>query len=161
MSFKTTLTVRDASLSATDRVHDVDAIRCVVAAIEETQRSRDADRFMQLLGRDAVWVTAFGKRLTGWEEINSFTQKVLTPALDDQLATYEIAHVTFLSDTVAAVNVHQRPVDKEGTPIRSEPEGRPLYVMKKEHGTWIISVGQNTKFQAESIDAQSKEIANR
>lgn len=160
MSAKATSTVRDTSLATTDRVHDVDAIRGV-AAVEETQRSRDADSFMQLLGRDAVWVTAFGKRLTGWEEINSFSRKVLTPALGDRFATYEIAHITFLSDTVAAVNVHQRPVDREGAPTRSEPEGRPLYVMTEEDGTWRIAIGQNTRFLAESIDAQSREIADR
>ncbi|HEV7434977.1 MAG TPA: SgcJ/EcaC family oxidoreductase, partial [Pseudorhizobium sp.] len=156
VSTPTRATERGTSWSDADRIRDVDAIKLVVAAIEETQRNRNADRFMQLLSPDAVWVTAFGKRLTGWDEINGFTQKVLPSALGDQFATCEVVHITFLGDGAAAVNVHQRPVDKQGAPIKSEAEGRPLYIMTREAGKWTIAIGQGTKLQPESIDAQSK-----
>jgi|GEM_PF-513652 len=130
-----------------DRTEDIALIRRAIATVEKNQRDRDADAFMRLLARDAVWVTALGKRLTGWDEINSFTRKVLTPALGDHYATYEIAHVIFLCETVAAVNVIQKPVDESGSPDGGEPEGRPLYVMTKGKGDWVIAIGQNTGFR--------------
>jgi len=147
-----------ASSALPDRTEDIALIRRAIAMVEKTQRDRDADGFMRLLARDAVWVTALGKRLTGWDEINLFTRKVLTPALGDHYSTYEIAHVTFLCETVAAVNVIQRPVDKSGLPDDGEPEGRPLYVMTKSEGDWVIAIGQNTRFQADAIGAQSRAV---
>lgn len=144
--------------STTDQQNDLALIAQVVAAVEKTQRDRDPEGFMHLLTRDAVWVTALGKRLTGWDEINAFTHKVLTPALGEHYASYEIAHVTFLTDMVAAVNVVQKPIDGSGNPDGDEPEGRPLYVVTKVDGNWLIAIGQNTRFQADAIEAQSKAV---
>ncbi|WP_295807143.1 SgcJ/EcaC family oxidoreductase [uncultured Nitratireductor sp.] len=156
------MTVEPPSESTTPqhsaRTHDLARIEKVVAEVEATQRDRDPQGFMRLLAREAVWVTAIGKRLTGWEEISAFTHKVLTPALGEHYASYEIAHVTFLSDTVAAVNVVQKPIDGKGKPDRNEPEGRPLYVMSKVDGNWLIAVGQNTRFQANAVEAQSRAV---
>lgn len=142
--------------STTDQQNDLALIAQVVAAVEKTQRDRDPKGFMHLLARDAVWVTALGKRLTGWDEINAFTHKVLTPALGEHYASYEIAHVSFLTDLVAAVNVVQKAIDGSGNPDGDEAEGRPLYVLTKVDGNWLIAVGQNTPFQADAIEAQSK-----
>ncbi len=138
------------------RAHDVALIHEVVAQVQTTQRNRDPEGFMRLLASEAVWVTALGKRLTGWDEINAFTHKVLTPALGEHYSAYEVAHITFLSETVAAVNVVQRPTDRNGNPDGDEPEGRPLYVMAKVDGNWRIAVAQNTRFQADAIAAQTK-----
>ncbi len=116
---------------------------------------------MRLLTADAVWVTAFGKTLTGWEEISAFTHNVLTPALGDQHATYEVAHVTFLSDVIAAVHVNQTPIGSDGTPDGSQPEGRPLYVMSKIEATWLIAVAQNTQVRRDAIAVQSQATGDR
>ncbi|MAN77156.1 MAG: DUF4440 domain-containing protein [Rhizobiales bacterium] len=146
------------SSMAPDRTQDVDLIRRTIANVELTQRNRDPEGFMRLLARNAVWVTALGRRLTGWDEISAFTHRVLTPSLGDHYASYEVAHITFLCDTIAAVNVVQRPVEKSGALDEDEPEGRPLYVMTKLHGDWLITIGQNTRFQADAIDAQSNAV---
>lgn len=138
------------------RAHDVARVHEVVAQVEKTQRNRDPGGFMRLLASEAVWVTALGKRLTGWDEINAFTHKMLTPALGEHYAAYEIAHITFLSETVVAVNVVQKPIDGQGKPDGDEPEGRPLYVITKVDGNWLIAVGQNTRFQADAIAVQTK-----
>lgn len=156
------MTVKTTSdLNSTDQQKDLALIAQVVAAVEKTQRDRDPEGFMRLLSRNAIWVTALGKRLTGWDEINLFTHKVLTPALGERYASYEIAHVTFLTDMVAAVNVVQKPVDRSGNPDGDEPEGRPLYVMTKVDEDWLIAIGQNTRFQADAVDVQSKSVGMR
>lgn len=149
---------RSPSAPGADRSNDLTLIGEVVAALEGAQRARDPGGFMRLLTADAVWVTAFGKTLTGWADISAFTHSVLTPALGDQHATYKVAHVTFLGDAVAAVNVHQTPIRNDGAPDVSQPEGRPLYVMTKTGETWRIAVAQNTQVQRDAIAAQAKAV---
>lgn len=55
---------------------------------------------MALLAQDAVWVTAHGRRLTGREEIRSFTEEVLPGAMAESTATYRVEHVTFVRPDV-------------------------------------------------------------
>lgn len=154
-------TIADAAASPRSRVGDVAQIDDVVAEVEATQWRRDAEGFAGLLTPHAVWVTAFGRRLTGRREIHDFTKSVLTPALGDEYAFYDIEHITFLSDTIAAVNVRQRPVGPTGEPLHGQAEGRPLYVMSRQDAGWKIAVGQNTKFHAPEIAAQQQAIMDR
>lgn len=145
-------------LSDLDIQLEEERIRHVVAMVEQTQRDRDPAGFMRLLCPDTTWVTALGRTLSGWEEINAFTHRVLTPSIGDKYAAYEVVGVKFLSATVAAVNVWQRPIDADGNPDLDETEGRPLYVMVKKGSDWRISVAQNTQVAAELIDRQQRAI---
>jgi uncharacterized protein (TIGR02246 family) len=141
--------------------NDLALINKLISEVERSQNERSADDFLALFRPDAVWVTAFGRRFTSKAEIADFTRKVLTPDLGDQYARYDVAHVTMLSPEVAAVNVRQRPVHKDGTPIAGELEGSPLYMLVKEGGRWMIGAGQNTKVQTAAIDTQQGEIDAR
>ncbi len=132
-----------------------EGIRQLIADVE-----RSPEDFLQHFMPDAVWVTAFGRRLTGRDEIATFTRKVLTPALGNQYARYEAEHISFLRPDVAAVNVRQRPVLDDGSPIPGEAEGSPLYILVKEGEHWMIAVGQNTKVQTEAIMAQQNQITS-
>ncbi|MBK1870845.1 SgcJ/EcaC family oxidoreductase [Taklimakanibacter albus] len=154
-------TIADAAAAPRSRGGDIALIDDVVAQIEAMQWRRDAEGFVGLLTPQAVWVTAFGRRLTGWREIRDFTRSVLTPAQGDEYAFYDVEHITFLSDTIAAVNIRQRPVGPTGEPLHGQAEGRPLYVMSKQEAGWKIAVGQNTKFHATEIAAQQQAIADR
>lgn len=127
----------------------------VVAALEASQNTRNPDDFLSLFTADAVWVTAFGRRLTGLSEIGVFTRQVLTPALGDVFAHYAVEHLTF----VAVANVRQTPIDKHGDPIPGDAQGSPTYVMVRENRDWKIAAGQNTKIQTAAIDAQRDTIA--
>lgn len=104
---------------------------------------------MALLAQDAVWVTAHGRRLTGREEIRSFTEEVLPGAMAESTATYRVEHVTFVRPDVAVVNVRQQPVTHDGQPLDGQPEGRPVYVMSRDQGEWRIRAGQNTQVRDE------------
>ncbi|MBB6465693.1 uncharacterized protein (TIGR02246 family) [Aminobacter lissarensis] len=141
--------------------NDLALINKLISEVERSQNERSAEDFLALFRPDAVWVTAFGRRFTSKAEIADFTRKVLTPDLGDQYARYDVAHVTMLSPEVAAVNVRQRPIHKDGSPIAGELEGSPLYVLVKENGRWMIGAGQNTKVQTVAIDTQQGEIDAR
>ncbi|WSP87710.1 SgcJ/EcaC family oxidoreductase [Streptomyces sp. NBC_01233] len=63
------------------------AIEEVVAMVERTQRAKDAEGFPALFRPDALWTTAHGKVLIGFEEIGRWlltacqnTQVVADPA---------------------------------------------------------------------------------
>ncbi|MBB4889637.1 uncharacterized protein (TIGR02246 family) [Streptomyces netropsis] len=122
---------------------EIEAIKQVVAAIEQSQRDGLPDEFAALFRPDAIWTTDQGRRLTGREEIAAFTHQVLPGAMTDSCTTYEVVHVLFIRPDVAAVKVRQRYLTGDGQPIGNE--GSPLYVMAKEDGQWRLTACQNTE----------------
>ncbi|MFD4669473.1 SgcJ/EcaC family oxidoreductase [Lentzea sp. NPDC058450] len=123
---------------------DLSQIENLVATVQHAMQNERAEEFIDLFRADAVWTTAHGKRLTGRDEIASFTRQVLPGATKEATATYEVAHVLFIRPDVAAVKIRQRPVRPDGTLITDENEGSPLYILSKEDGAWRIAAGQNT-----------------
>ncbi|MEU3733825.1 SgcJ/EcaC family oxidoreductase [Streptomyces sp. NPDC033538] len=120
---------------------DIKAIEQVVATVERTQRARDAEGFLALFHPDALWTTAHGKVLLGFDEIAEFTRAVLPDAAWDGDVTYEVVHTRFLRPDVAAVKVRQVYHSAEG-----DTEGAPLYVMtRQDDGSWLLHAGQNTE----------------
>ncbi|MDX3534553.1 SgcJ/EcaC family oxidoreductase [Streptomyces sp. MB09-01] len=123
------------------RAASIKAIEEVVATVERTQRAKDAEGFLALFHPDALWTTAHGKVLVGFEEIAAFTRTVLPAASWDGEVTYEVVHIQFLRPDVAAVKVRQlyRGADETS-------EGAPLYVMTREpEGRWLLTACQNTQ----------------
>ncbi|GGM71154.1 hypothetical protein GCM10011609_03530 [Lentzea pudingi] len=123
---------------------DLSEIGNLVATVQHSQQNELAEEFIDLFRPDAIWTTAHGKRLTGRDEIASFTRQVLPGATKEATATYEVAHVLFIRPDVAAVKIRQRPVRPDGTVITDQNEGSPLYIVSKEDGAWRIAAGQNT-----------------
>ncbi|MFG3001622.1 SgcJ/EcaC family oxidoreductase [Streptomyces sp. NPDC048340] len=124
---------------------EVTAIRRLVAEVECAQQNELVDRFLSVFRReDPVWTTGHGKRLSGFEEIATFTRKVLPGATAESTAVYDVERVLFLRPEVAAVNVRQQPVGRDGTRLTDRPEGRPFYILVKEDGTWRVGAAQNT-----------------
>ena len=124
---------------------DTEVIAQVVAAVERTQRDKDAEGFLALFHPDAVWTTAHGRVLVGFDMIAEFTRAVLPNASWDGEITYEVAHTHFLRPDVAAVNVRQIHHSAAG-----DTEGAPLYVMtKQDDGAWLLHVCQNTEVRSD------------
>ncbi|WP_037669379.1 SgcJ/EcaC family oxidoreductase [Streptomyces griseus] len=123
---------------------DIKAIEEVVATVERTQRARDAEGFLALFHPEALWTTAHGKVLIGFEAIAEFTRAVLPGAVMDGEVTYEVVHTRFLRPDVAAVKVRQVYHSPEG-----DTEGAPLYVMTKDtDGRWLLHACQNTQVRS-------------
>ncbi|MCZ9350517.1 SgcJ/EcaC family oxidoreductase [Streptomyces mutabilis] len=119
---------------------DIEAVHEVVATVERTQRAKDAEGFLALFHPDALWTTAHGKVLLGFDAIADFTRAVLPDAEWDGDVTYEAVHVQFLRPDVAAVKVRQVYHSAEG-----DTEGAPLYVMtRRDDGRWLLHACQNT-----------------
>ncbi|MER6926284.1 SgcJ/EcaC family oxidoreductase [Streptomyces spiralis] len=124
---------------------DIKAIEQVVATVERAQRAKDAEQFLALFHPDAVWTTAHGKVLIGFDAIAEFTRAVLPNASWDGEVTYEAVHTQFLRPDVAAVKVRQIYHSAEG-----DTEGAPLYVMTKQaDGTWMLHACQNTEVRVD------------
>ncbi|MER7057378.1 MULTISPECIES: SgcJ/EcaC family oxidoreductase [unclassified Streptomyces] len=120
---------------------DIKAIEQVVATVERTQRARDAEGFLALFHPDALWTTAHGKVLLGFDAIAEFTRAVLPGAVWDGDVTYQVVHTRFLRPDVAAVKVRQVYHSAEG-----DTEGAPLYVMtRQDDGSWLLHACQNTE----------------
>jgi uncharacterized protein (TIGR02246 family) len=142
---------------------DVDAIVALVASIEHAQQNALPDAFMDAFRQDAIWTTAHGKRLTGFEEISTFTHQVLPGSIGQPVtATYEADYILFIRPDIAAVKIRQRPTTRDGQPLdevfsghpdpaalaASHPDavpGTPMYVLAKDDGQWRIAAAQNTK----------------
>jgi uncharacterized protein (TIGR02246 family) len=142
---------------------DVNAIVALVAGVEHSQQNALPDAFMWAFRQDAIWTTAHGKRLTGFEEISTFTHKVLPGTIEQPVtATYEAEYILFIRPDVAAVKIRQRPVTRDGQPldevfrghhdpaalVERHPDavpGTPMYVLAKDGGQWRIAAAQNTK----------------
>ncbi|MGW6575158.1 SgcJ/EcaC family oxidoreductase [Streptomyces sp. NPDC054945] len=122
----------------------LEAIAQVVATVERTQRTKDAEGFLALFHPEALWTTAHGKVLIGFEAIARFTRAVLPTASWDGEVTYEVVHTQFLRPDVAAVKVRQLYRSPAG-----DTEGAPLYVMTREpDGRWLLTACQNTQVVA-------------
>ncbi|MEU0228142.1 SgcJ/EcaC family oxidoreductase [Streptomyces sp. NPDC006284] len=120
---------------------DITAIEQVVATVERAQRAKDVEGFLALFHPDALWTTAHGKVLIGFDAIAGFTRAVLPAATWDGEVTYEAAHIRFLRADVAAVKVRQVYHSAQG-----DTEGSPLYVMtRQDDGRWLLHAGQNTE----------------
>lgn len=131
------------SIEQAARAASTQAIQEVVATVERTQRAKDAEGFLALFHPDALWTTAHGKVLIGFEEIAAFTRAVLPAASWDGEVTYEVVHIQFLRPDVAAVKVRQVYGAGEAS------EGAPLYVMTREPGgRWLLTACQNTQVVA-------------
>ncbi|MEV5576770.1 SgcJ/EcaC family oxidoreductase [Spirillospora sp. NPDC052269] len=123
---------------------DINAIAEVVATVERTQQTKDAEGFLALFHPDALWTTAHGKVLIGLDAIAEFTRAVLPKADWDGRVTYEVVHTQFLRPDVAAVKVKQVYHSPDG-----DSEGAPLYVMtKQDDGAWLLHANQNTQVHA-------------
>ncbi|RVU27638.1 SgcJ/EcaC family oxidoreductase [Streptomyces antnestii] len=124
---------------------DIKAIEQVVATVERTQRAKDVEGFLALFHPDALWTTAHGKVLIGFDAITEFTRAVLPNASWDGKVTYEAVHTQFLRPDVVAVKVRQVYHSADG-----DTEGAPLYVMtKQEDGSWLLHAGQNTEVRVD------------
>ncbi|MFG2415681.1 SgcJ/EcaC family oxidoreductase [Streptomyces goshikiensis] len=123
-----------------------EAVAEVVAAVERTQRAKDAEGFLALFHPEALWTTAHGEVLIGLDAIAEFTRAVLPAAQWDGEVSYEVVHTRFLRPDVAAVKVRQVYHSAQG-----DTEGSPLYVMTRaEDGRWLLTACQNTEVRAGS-----------
>jgi uncharacterized protein (TIGR02246 family) len=120
---------------------DIKAIKQVVATVERTQRAKEAEGFLALFHPDAVWTTAHGKGLIGFDAIADFTRAVLPTASWDGEVTYEAVHTQYLRPDVAAVKVRRIYHSAAG-----DTEGAPLHVMtQQEDGRWLLQACQGNR----------------
>ncbi|QVQ50259.1 SgcJ/EcaC family oxidoreductase [Spiractinospora alimapuensis] len=142
---------------------DLAAIETLVGQLQSAQQRARAEEFLDLFAGEAIWTTAHGKLLPTRDAIETFTRTVLPPSVDAPVtATFDIEHIQFLRDDVAAVKIRQRPITRGGdrlddelvaagdleAGVRENPDrlpGTPMHVLVKDGGRWLIAAAQNTK----------------
>ncbi|RSM79981.1 SgcJ/EcaC family oxidoreductase [Kibdelosporangium aridum] len=127
-----------ANIDARTRDAEIEAIRRVVATVENAQNNERPEDFLRLFRADAIWTTGGGKRLFGLDEISTFTYQVLPGGMQGMTVTFELEHVLFIRPDVAAVKLRQIYQTPDGLDV-----GSPLWVMAKEDGQWRLTACQN------------------
>ncbi|WP_459502716.1 SgcJ/EcaC family oxidoreductase [Bacillus sp. C1] len=126
---------------------EIHAIQQTITEIESAFNAHDADELDRHFTLNATWVNVFGKRLSGWKQINE-THKVLLPGpLRNSYACYTVESIHFVRSDVAIAHIKQYPTTSDGTRIEDEQGSLAIYVMVKEKETWKIAAGQNTFIQ--------------
>lgn len=126
---------------------ETDIVRLIdlVAVVQRSQRTEDANLFLSLFAEDAVWVNGAGRRLSGLDEISTFTRQVLVPgALAGGSVRYDVANVRFLSPDIAVTSVDQEYLTADERPQSPREQGRPTYIWARRDGDWRLVQGQNT-----------------
>lgn len=118
--------------------HDIEQIGQLVAELEAGQNQNDVDLLDRRFTSDALWVTASGTRLLGWDEMNAHHRIALADAPEGLRVRFSILRLHFLSEDVAVAHTRQDYLSPEtGT-------NHGTAVLTKKNGTWWICAMQHT-----------------
>ncbi|HEK9099094.1 SgcJ/EcaC family oxidoreductase [Bacillus pfraonensis] len=126
---------------------EIYAIQHTITEVENAFNAHNADELDRHFTLNATWVNAFGKKLSGWKQINETHKVLLAGPLRDSYACYTVESITFIRSDVAITHIRQYPTTSEGKIIEDEQGSLAVYVMVKEKETWKIAAGQNTLVQ--------------
>jgi len=134
-------TVHDETV---DHAADLEAIEQIIRDTETAFNTNDADLLAAHMAADAVTVSVTGAELHGRDQILDAARSLLTGALRDQFARYDVDAVRFLRPDVALVHKRATATDASGTPIDLDHTMSALYVLTRQDGRWWIVARQNT-----------------
>jgi uncharacterized protein (TIGR02246 family) len=117
---------------------EVRAIADLVAGLQDAQNDHDAARFDRQFTADALFVTASGTRLLGWDEMYAHHKKSLDRADSSVRVRFTVLSVNFLSSDVAIAHTRQEYVSEAGA------SNHGTAVLTKRDGTWWICAMQHT-----------------
>lgn len=129
-----------------ERSDEIAAIRQVITTVQHAQNNELPDEFLSLFRTDAIWTTGGGKRLFGLDAISAFTRQVLPGGMRGSTVAFELEHILFIRDDVAAVKVRQLYQTPDGPDV-----GTPLWIMSKDDGRWLLAACQNTSAPADEL----------
>jgi uncharacterized protein (TIGR02246 family) len=129
---------------AVDHAADLEAIHQLIADIERSYNTNDAELGAARFAADALATTALGAEAAGREAIVAAHHAGYAGPLRDQFARYEVTDVRFPRPDVALVRKRATATDAEGTPLGVGHQMVALYVLVREAGTWWIAARQNT-----------------
>jgi uncharacterized protein (TIGR02246 family) len=105
-------------------------------------RTRDSHIERAIYGPDAVWINAFGRRLTGPDSIEAFLARLYADSgfAKSRLVRQDAPEVWFIRPDVAVVHEYletegQRLPDGSVIPVRRV---HTTFVLSKESGRWLV-----------------------
>jgi uncharacterized protein (TIGR02246 family) len=126
------------------RLEEENAIRKVIFYFDKTANDRNAQSAAELVALNGVIVNVQGRRFNGRNEFHSFLKGAMKGALSKLIRKTDIMDIHFIRHDVAVVSAIQVAFTKEGDVQTEHGKGSVTIVLAKEHGTWLIVVGQNT-----------------
>ena len=138
--------------TTTDTAADEQAIRDIVAALEAAWNSGDSAAWSAHLAEDVVHTVWNGRVVTGRDAITAAHDHLFHSVYKDTRQTFTVRWVRFLRPDVAAVQF-----DGELTGKDDIPRVRPLALLTKQNGRWLIDIFQNTPILAQPGNEQHQE----
>lgn len=143
--------------AAVDKAADEQAIRDIVAALQSSWNHGDAAGWSAHLTQGAVHTVWDGRVVTGWDNITTGHEYLFRNAYKGTRITFTVRWVRFLRPDVAAVQFDGELGGRDDIPMSRI---RPLAVLTKQDGRWLIEIFQNTPilpypFAAESENSRS------
>jgi uncharacterized protein (TIGR02246 family) len=133
------------SFAQTDAKHTEDekAIRQIVQNVTEAWAAGDGVKYADNFTDDVDYTVWNGHRINGREENIKGHQEIFDTFYKGTNVQFEITKLRFLSDDVATVHLRGK-MYRNGQRVEDVPTVVPLMVLKKENGSWKITVFQNT-----------------
>lgn len=122
---------------AADR-RDVEQITQVIANLEAGMNHNDVELIDRQFTEDVLWVTASGKRLLGWDEMNAYHQMGVADAPSSLRIEWRILSLHFVSPNVAVAHTKQ----EYQAPETGTNHGTAMLIKKNE--AWWICAMQHT-----------------
>ncbi|MEU8227259.1 SgcJ/EcaC family oxidoreductase [Kribbella sp. NPDC048915] len=137
-------------IDAQGRDVEVAAIMAVVKTVEHATNNESPDEFLSVFRDDAMWTTGGGRRFFGVEAIGAFTRQVLPGGMAGMTLEFELEHIVFIREDVAAIKLRQIYRGADGVDV-----GTPLWVLAKEDGRWLLTAAQNMGAPDDEVDAEA------
>ncbi len=126
---------------------DASQIKELVAGLEAGFNQYDAAMFDRQFTADALFVTASGKRLLGWDEMYAYHKEALEGRQQGKQVRFSVLSLSFLSQDVAVAHTKQ---DYVHVPDGGANHG--TVVMTRKNGAWWICAMQQTNVVAPPED---------
>ncbi|MFZ0549138.1 MAG: SgcJ/EcaC family oxidoreductase [Candidatus Promineifilaceae bacterium] len=115
-------------------------IQAITQSLMDGWNSGDGDLFATHFAEDADYMVWNGSYIKGKEAIAEGHSHLFSTAYKDTKMKLEIVQIRFLSDGVATVHLQGGVLLEE----RKWPSVKPLLVLTRHNGAWMIDVFQNT-----------------
>lgn len=124
---------------AANTAADEQAIRDIVAALETAWNSGDSEAWSGHLAENVVHTVWNGRVVEGRDAITAAHSYLFDGVYKDTRQTFTVRWVRFLRPDVAAVQFDGTLTGKEDI-----PKVRPLAILTRQNGRWLIDIFQNT-----------------
>jgi uncharacterized protein (TIGR02246 family) len=131
------------------RDNDEKAIKRVIMQFEEAWNKHDVDACSSLFRPDAEFTSWKGERAQGRENIRKFLAPLFKNILKQSTLKSTRNRIQFYGQDIATVDSEWEMTGLLDQSLKPIPDRKyiPLFIVRKERGTWLIAVMHNVMLQ--------------